>query len=145
LDTKEFLRNQQETKILEGYNLINRAKLWYQIMQTSWSHGHAKTPIPGKPSKSGLRVGCVTMWSRGLHLLVSELGSINQVLSFWNFCFLLFPQKIPLCPISSSPWFYSILKKIVILFGYCPKYISSIKKRKKNRSKRRLLVSAAEN
>jgi hypothetical protein len=27
LDTKEFLRNQQETKISEGYNLINRAKL----------------------------------------------------------------------------------------------------------------------
>jgi hypothetical protein len=23
LDTKEFLRNQQETKISEGYNLIN--------------------------------------------------------------------------------------------------------------------------
>ena len=27
LDTKEFLRNQQETKISEGYNLINGAKL----------------------------------------------------------------------------------------------------------------------
>ena len=31
--------------ISEGYNLINRAKLWYP---------YAKTPIPGKPSKSGL-------------------------------------------------------------------------------------------
>jgi len=28
LDTKEFLRNQQEMKILEGYNLINEVKLW---------------------------------------------------------------------------------------------------------------------
>jgi hypothetical protein len=35
LDTKEFLRKQQETKISEGYNLINGAKLWYQIMWTS--------------------------------------------------------------------------------------------------------------
>jgi hypothetical protein len=43
---------------------------------------------------------------------------------------------------------YQKTKKIVILFGYCPKYISSIKKkekRKENRSKRCLLVSAAEN
>ena len=40
-----------------------------------------------------LRVGCVTTWSRGSHHLVSELGSINQVISFWNFRFLLFPQK----------------------------------------------------
>jgi len=35
------LQKQQETKILEGYNLINGAKLWYQMMRTSWSHGHA--------------------------------------------------------------------------------------------------------
>ena len=43
LDTKEFLRKQQEMKILEGYNLINGAKIWYQMMRmrTSWSHGHA--------------------------------------------------------------------------------------------------------
>jgi len=27
LDIKEYLRNQQETKISEGYNLINEAKL----------------------------------------------------------------------------------------------------------------------
>jgi len=40
-----------------------------------------------------LRVGCVTMWSRGSHHSVSELGSINQVISFWNFRFLLIPQK----------------------------------------------------
>jgi hypothetical protein len=39
LDTKDFLRKQQEPKILEGYYLINGAKLWYQIMRTSWSHG----------------------------------------------------------------------------------------------------------
>jgi hypothetical protein len=42
-----------------------------------------------------------------------------------------------------------IKKKIVISFDYCPKYISSIKKRnkknKKNNSKRCLLVSAAKN
>jgi hypothetical protein len=37
----EFLRNQQETKIFEGYNLINGAKLWYEMMRTSWSRGHA--------------------------------------------------------------------------------------------------------
>jgi hypothetical protein len=49
LDTKEFLWNQEETKISEWYNLINETKLWYQMMRTSWSHGHAKTPIPGKP------------------------------------------------------------------------------------------------
>ena len=55
LDTKEFLRKQRETKISEGYNLINGAKLWYQMMRTSWLRNpHAKTPIPGKPSKSGL-------------------------------------------------------------------------------------------
>ena len=36
-----FLQKQQETKILEVYNLINGAKLWYQMMRTSWSHGHA--------------------------------------------------------------------------------------------------------
>jgi len=41
VDTKEFLRNQQETKISEGYNLINGAKLRYQMMETSWSRGHA--------------------------------------------------------------------------------------------------------
>jgi hypothetical protein len=40
LDTNEFLQNQQETKILEEYNLINGAKLWYQMMRTSCSHGH---------------------------------------------------------------------------------------------------------
>jgi hypothetical protein len=40
-----------------------------------------------------LIVGCVTTWSRGSHHLVSELGFINQVISFWNFCFLLIPQK----------------------------------------------------
>jgi hypothetical protein len=41
LDTKEFLWNQEETKISEWYNLINETKLWYQMMRTSWSHGHA--------------------------------------------------------------------------------------------------------
>jgi hypothetical protein len=42
LHTKEFfLRNQQETKLSKGYNLINKAKLWYQMMQTSWTRGHA--------------------------------------------------------------------------------------------------------
>jgi hypothetical protein len=40
-----------------------------------------------------LCVGCVTMWSRGLRHLKLELGSINQVIYFWNFRFLLFPQK----------------------------------------------------
>jgi hypothetical protein len=44
----------------------------------------------------------------------------------------------------------NIKKKLVISFGSCSKYISSIKKRKKkkekkSRSKRYLLVSAAEN
>ena len=40
LDTKEFLQK-QETKILERYNLIKGSKLWYQMMRTSWSSGHA--------------------------------------------------------------------------------------------------------
>jgi hypothetical protein len=45
---------------------------------------------------------------------------------------------------------YQYKKKLVISFGSCSKYISSIKKRKKkkekkSRSKRYLLVSAAEN
>jgi hypothetical protein len=30
-----FLRNQQETKLSKGYNRINEAKLWYQMMRTS--------------------------------------------------------------------------------------------------------------
>jgi hypothetical protein len=38
--------------------MINGAKLWYQIMRTSWSRGHAthmqRHQIPKKPSKSGL-------------------------------------------------------------------------------------------
>jgi hypothetical protein len=54
LDTKDFLQKQQESKISEGYNLINGVKLWYQMMRTSWSRGHAKTPIAEKPSKSSL-------------------------------------------------------------------------------------------
>jgi len=47
---------------------------------------------------------------------------------------------------------YQKIKKLVISFGYCPKYIISVKnqkkrvkrKAKKNRSKNCLLVSAAE-
>jgi hypothetical protein len=35
LDTKGFLQKQQEMKISDGYNLINGAKLCYQVMQTS--------------------------------------------------------------------------------------------------------------
>jgi hypothetical protein len=35
------LRKQQEMKISKGYNMINGAKLWYQMMWTSWSRGHA--------------------------------------------------------------------------------------------------------
>jgi len=79
-----------------------------------------------------LRVGCVTTWSWGSHHLVSELGTINQVISFWNFHFLLFPQKNPM-----SNFFFSLnlqhIKKFVILFCYCLKYINSIKKQKKKR------------
>jgi hypothetical protein len=82
-----------------------------------------------------LRVGCVTTWSRGSHHLVSELGSINQVISFWNFHFLLFPQKKFL-----SIQFLLLLifaayqkKKIVISFGFWPKYISGIKKKRKKK------------
>jgi len=85
-----------------------------------------------------LRVGCVTTWSRGSHHLVSELGSINQVISFWNFRFLLFPQKKFL-----SIQFLLLLifaayqkKKIVISFGFWPKYISGIKKREKKSFKK---------
>jgi hypothetical protein len=51
----ETTRNKNFKRI---YNLINGAKLWYQNDANpviTWSHNpHAKTPIPGKPSKSGL-------------------------------------------------------------------------------------------
>jgi hypothetical protein len=71
-----------------------------------------------------LRVGCVTMWSWGSHHLVSELGSINQVISFWIFSFLVVSAKTSLV----SNFFFSLIlqhiKKIVISFGFCPKYIN---------------------
>jgi hypothetical protein len=33
-DTKQ---EKKKTKLTKGYNLINEAKLWYQMMRTSWS------------------------------------------------------------------------------------------------------------
>jgi len=63
--------------------------------------------------------------------------------------FLLFPQKFLKCPIFSSSLFCSISKnKLVILFGYCLKYISSIKnqklKNKKAKSKEKKKKSFKE-
>ena len=68
-----FLQNQQEMKISEGYNLINGAKLWYQMMRTSWSRNpHSKTLIPEKPSKSGL----IVVWHKdNLYLGTSTIGN----------------------------------------------------------------------
>jgi len=82
-----------------------------------------------------LIVGCVTTWSRDLHQLVSELDSINQVISFWNFRFLLFPQNFLIVQFLLLLDFaaYKKIKKIVISFCYCPKYISSIKKWRKQK------------
>ena len=80
-----------------------------------------------------LRVGCLIACSRGSHHLLSKLSSCNQVISFLNCCFSLFPW----CP-----------NDFVISFYYCPKYINSIKKRenkRKSRSKRHLFVSTMEN
>jgi hypothetical protein len=48
-------------KLTEGCNFINRAKFWYQMMWTSWSHGqttHNDDTTPEKPKKSGL----IGMW-----------------------------------------------------------------------------------
>ena len=90
-----------------------------------------------------LRVGCVTMWSRGSHHFVSKLGSIYQVISLCNFHSCCFCKKkikkflgvqflflFDFCSISKNK------KKLVISFGYCPKYISCIKNKNKNRSKK---------
>jgi hypothetical protein len=42
------------------------------FMRTSWSCGHAKTPIPGKPSKSGL----IGVWQKdNLYLGTSTIGN----------------------------------------------------------------------
>jgi len=71
-----------------------------------------------------------------LHHLVSELGSINQVISFQNFYFLLIPQKFFNIQILLLLEFAAYKKKIVISFCYCSKYISSIKNKKK-REKRK--------
>ena len=80
------------------------------------------------------------MWSRGSHHLVSELGSINQVISFWNFCFLLIPQKTNFLNVQFLLLLdfaaYKKLNNFVILFYYCPKYISSIKKKEKKSFKK---------
>jgi hypothetical protein len=84
-------------------------------------------------------VGCVTTWSRGSHHLVSELASINQVISFWNFCFLLFPQKFLSVQFLLLLDFaaYKKIKKLVISLCYCSKYISSIKNKKKREAKKK--------
>jgi len=93
VDTKEFLRNQQETKISEGYNLINGAKLRYQMMETSWSRGHAKTQIPEKPSKSGLigvwhkdnlYLGTSTIENRDPHPTNIDLQTRNIKVTPWR-------------------------------------------------------------
>ena len=75
------MRNQEETKISEGYNLVNGAKLWYQMMRNSWSRGHAKTPIHGKPSKSGL----IGVWHKDkLYLGISTIGNGKPPLNeYW--------------------------------------------------------------
>jgi hypothetical protein len=83
-----------------------------------------------------LRGGCGTTGSWGLHHLVSELGSINQIIPFWNFRFLLFPQKF------LSVQFFLLLKFVInkkLLFGYVIVQNISVAS---NRSKKRLLVYA---
>jgi hypothetical protein len=72
---KNFYGNNKKRKFQKGYSLINGAKLWYQMMQTSWScNPHAKTPIPKKPSKSGL----IGVWHKdNLYLSTSTIGNGN--------------------------------------------------------------------
>jgi hypothetical protein len=42
LDTKEiFAKPTRNENFKRIYNLINGAKLWYQMMRPSWSHGQA--------------------------------------------------------------------------------------------------------
>jgi hypothetical protein len=75
LDTKEFLRNQQETKISEGYNLINGAKLWYQMMQTSWSRGHS-THTQRHTQINTHKLGLIGVWHKdNLYLGTNIIGN----------------------------------------------------------------------
>jgi len=69
------LRKQQETKNSEGHNLINGAKLWYQMMWISWSRNpHIKTPISKNPSKSG----SIEVWHKdNLYLGTNTIGNEN--------------------------------------------------------------------
>jgi len=89
-----------------------------------------------KPDLLGFLGIGVTMWSWGSYHLVSELGSINQVISFWIFCSCCFRKNSLV-----SNFFFSLIlqyiKRLVILFDYCPKYISSIKKRKEKRKEKK--------
>jgi hypothetical protein len=76
---------------------------------------------------------CLDRITRGSHYLVSELGSINQVISFWNFRFLLFPQKflsVQFLLLLDFAAYQKNKNKLVISFYYCSKYISSIKNKK---------------
>jgi len=71
------------------------------------------TPI--KPDLLGFPGISVFAWSRGSRHLVSELGSISQVISFCNFHSCCFrkkkKKKSPWCPISSSLQFLQHIKK----------------------------------
>ena len=102
-----------------------------------------------------LHVGCVTMWSWGSHHLVSELGSINQVISFWNFRFLFFPQKKKFHSVQFLLlliWYHIRKKKSnFILFltkiyqWHKKKEKKRNEKKRKSHSKRHSFVSAPEN
>jgi hypothetical protein len=43
-DTKKKQEDKRENNLKQrkqwGYNLMNEAKLWYQLIWTPWSHGH---------------------------------------------------------------------------------------------------------
>jgi hypothetical protein len=77
LDTKKFFAETTRNETFQkGYNLINGVKLWCQIIRTSWSHGHTthtQTPIPRKPSKSGL----IAVWHKN-NLYLSTITKGNR-------------------------------------------------------------------
>ena len=80
-------------------------------------------------------------WSWCSHHLVSELSSINRIISFWKKKFLIVPAKIRWCP----NFFFSLnlrqIKKIIISFCYCPKDFSIItKNREKRKWKKKQIV-----
>jgi hypothetical protein len=82
----------------------------------------------------------MTMWSQDSHHLVSELGSINHVISFCIFVSCCFHNKFLSVQCLILLEFATYKKKIIISFYYCSKYISSIKKSKEKKSFKKMFI-----